>query len=261
VLAEDGKTKFVGFVLNAHDDFIPERGQLVVTCTHPEINGRETTVGQLRNGRIRVSVAVPQGAQQGEFELEASITGWHRAGGGLGSPLKWTTEFEVVDEIKPTRSRSGKDAGKKGAGEGGLVAVIWDTLDNHADWNNGVPGHVEDVPASTLAERPEYAELASAGDVSVPTIWLNQEYGPLKTYIGARSRELTTPGLDAAKERYAVGAGLGLLYLRQQFDRRATQGETISDEVELDAKQAVARSSLSMMPFFDRLARESGLDG
>jgi hypothetical protein len=262
VVAEDGKTKFVQFVLNAVDDFIPRRGQLLVTCTHPEINGRETTVGQLRKGRIRVSVAVPEGALEGSFELEASVNGWHRSSGGIGAPLKWTTHFEVVDEDKRSRgSGAGKSNGKRGAGEGGMVAVIWDTPDNQADWNNGVPGHVEDVPGTTLAQRPEYADLASLGAMSVPTILLNQEYGPLKTYLGARARELTSAGLDVSKERYAVGVGLGLLYLREQFNTRAKRGGTISDEVVLDAKQAVARSALAMMPAFDQLVKEAGLAG
>jgi len=93
----------------------------------------------------------------------------------------------------------------------------------------------------------------------VPTILLNQEYGPFKTYIGARSRDLTDSGVDGAKQRYAVGAGLGLLYLNQQLEARAKKGERIDEGFELDAKQALARSVLTMMPAFDRLVRDTGV--
>jgi hypothetical protein len=89
---------------------------------------------------------------------------------------------------------------------------------------------------------------------------LNNEYGPYKTYIGARSRDLTDGGIDAKKQRYAIGTGLGLLYLNQQLEHRAKRGEAISEAFELDAKQAVARSVLTMMPAFDRLVIEAGVN-
>ena len=71
--------------------------------------------------------------------------------------------------------------------------------------------------------------MAQLGNKAVPTILLNQEYGPFKTYIGARSRELTDSGIDGAKQRYAVGTGLGLLYLNQQLVPRAKKGEPIDE--------------------------------
>jgi hypothetical protein len=257
IVAEDDKTKFVQYTLNAVDDFMPARGQLAVRCSHPEINAREITVGELHQGRIRVSMAVPPNAQLGTFYLTAEITGWHRASGGVGATLTWVSELEVVDEI-PRRPRGTRTDGKGGTGEGNLVAVVWSSPDEQPDWNNGVPGHVEDVPASALAARPEYAELAQLGDKPIPTIMLNQEYGPFKTYISARSRDLTDTGVDAKKQRYAIGTGLGLLYLNQQLRQRARRGP-IDEAFELDAKQAIARSVLTMMPAFDSLVREAGL--
>jgi hypothetical protein len=193
------------------------------------------------------------------FELTAAVEGWSRAAGGLGAPLRWVSEFEVVDEMPKRQPPTSKGGTSGTTGEGNLVAVIWSTPAEQADWTNGTPGHVEDTSASDHATRPEYVELARLGDAKIPTIWLNQEYGPFKTYIGARSRDLTDPGVDGAKQRYAVGTGLGLLYLNQQLERRAKSGDQVSDEFELDAKQAVARSVLTMMPQFDRLAREAGV--
>ncbi len=258
ITAEDDKTKFVQYTLNAVDDFIPARGQLEVRCNHPEINAREITVGELHQGHIRVSIVVPPNAQQGTFELTAIIEGWQRAAGGLGSTLKWVSGFEVVDDLPSRRKGTGK-GGPTTTTAGYLVAVIWSSPADQSDWNNGVPGHVEDVPASTLAERQEYAELATLGAQAIPTILLNQEYGPFKTYIGARSRDLTDGGVDGAKQRYAVGTGLGLLYLNQQLERRAKSHQPIDETFELDAKQAIARSVLTMMPAFDRLVRETGV--
>ena len=53
-----------------------------------------------------------------------------------------------------------------------------------------------------------------------------------------RYRDLTGSGVDAAKQRYASGTGLGLLYLNQQLEQRAKKGNPINEEFELDAKQA-----------------------
>jgi hypothetical protein len=117
ITAEDDKTKFVQFTLNAVDDFMPARGQLQVRCTHPEINAREITVGELHKGHIRVSVAVPPNAQEGIFELTAEVHGWQRAAGGIGATLTWTSEFEVVDEMPKRGSRGAK--GKSGSGKDG----------------------------------------------------------------------------------------------------------------------------------------------
>lgn len=138
--------------------------------------------------------------------------------------------------------------------------MVWSTTEEQENWSNGVPGHVDKVPATTLAEtRPEYADLRSLGNAEVPTIFLNEDYGPLKQYVGARARDLTQRGVDDVRHRYAVGTGLGLLYLDQQFNKRIDKGEEISDEIFLDASQAVARSVLSTMPSYDMLLRETGI--
>jgi hypothetical protein len=65
--------------------------------------------------------------------------------------------------------------------------------------------------------------------------------------------------VDATKQRYAIGTGLGLLYLNQKLEQRAKANERISQAFELDAKQAVARSVLTLMPAFDLLVREAGV--
>lgn len=56
-----------------------------------------------------------------------------------------------------------------------------------------------------------------------------------------------------------MGAGLGLLLLDR--DLRATSNNGgVPPEVELTAKQAAAQSALVMMPHYDRLAQETGIE-
>ncbi len=258
VLCEAGKTRFITFICNAEDDFIPRRGRLRAVCDHPEITDREITVGRLRSGRVRVSVAVPVDAELGVYKLEVSITDWVRSSGGLGHPLRWITKFETVEE-RPVR-RGGGTSGTGGAGEGPLVALIWSNPNQEDGWDTTTVGEVEAVPASTLARRSDYAELAPLGDAPVQTLFLNEEFRPLKDYVGGRARDLTDEGVDRVKERYAVGTGVGLLLLEEDVDRRRRADEAVSEEWIQSSQRAVARGVLSIMPAFDELAREAGLE-
>lgn len=117
------------------------------------------------------------------------------------------------------------------------------------------------MPAKILAEQAEdYKGLEELGDTKIPTIFLNSDYGPLKRYEAARAKELTETGLDEARERYAVGAGLGLLLLDRDMKAK-TNGKAIPEEIEVTAKQATAQSALVMMPQYDRLAKAAGMEG
>ena len=171
--------------------------------------------------------------------------------------MYWTIEFEVLPEDweRPVRPRDRKS----GAAEGPLVAVIWSRPDEQSDWDGGVPGEVQEIPASLIALRPEYAELAALGDRKIPTIVLNEEYPHLKKYLAGRVHELSEAGIQGARNRYAVGLGVGLLLLDQQTERRMKHGEKIDTETVHAARQAMARGVLSIMPEFDELAKEAGL--
>jgi hypothetical protein len=262
VEAQEGKTKFVTFVCNATNDFVPRRAQLVVACKHPEINEREITVGKLRGGRMRVSVAVPLDALKGTFSLDVSIADWTRSSGGLGATLRWSTEFEVVEERpRAPRIATGKETGTNGAAVGNLVAIIWKSHQDQDGWSKVSVGDVEPVPAAELAaSRPEYVELGKLGDVPIPTLLLNEDYVGLKHYIEARANRLSESGLEQKRDQYAVGVGVGLLMLHQDLERRRKAGEMLQDDWAGSAKEAIARSVLSMMPAFDELAREAGLE-
>lgn len=258
-LAEAGKTKFLNFRLNAKDDFIPDRARLGVECDHPEIGPREVTVGHLRSGRVRVSIAVPLNAELGVFKLRVTLASWLRSSGGLGTPMEWTTKLEVVDHRPPRGRESGDGEGDRGAAEGELVALLWSTHEEQDEWDRRTVGEVQMVQARDLAERrKEYADLAVLEEAEVPTIMLNKEFYALKDYLGARAREIQD--LDRVRDRYAVGAGVGLALLDEENRKRSKKGSPTPVEWTRGAQLAVGRSVLSMMPAFDDLAREAGLD-
>jgi hypothetical protein len=263
LVVEDGKVRLLTYMLNAEDGFFESgRGELTFDCDHPDLDvDKHLVVGRLRDGYVRVQLQVPEGAAEGEYDLVVRLADWHKAAGGIGAPMEYRTKLEVVDEVASPKTGAGTKKGGKGSGEGVNVAVLWRDADEHGDgWHNGVPGGVEMVPAVDLAEKEEYAPLASLGDQKIPTIVFNKEYAPFKSYISTRAKDLGEKGVSDTKDRYAVGLGLGLLLLNEDFEKRAEKDkEPIDPRVELTAKAAVARSVLLMMPAFDTLIKEAGL--
>jgi hypothetical protein len=264
LIIEDGKVRYLEYMLNAVDDFLDSgRGGLLFETDHPDIDPvKHIAVGRLRDGYVRVQLQVPEGAAEGDFTLTAHLKDWHKAGGGIGPSMKYTTALAIVDEL-PSRNGAGPGKGGKGAGEGSQVAVLWTTPDEYGNgWNNVTPGGVDDIEASTLAQsRDEYKELSKLGTQRIPTILLNSTYAPYKGYIGARAKELTAGGAQDASDRYAVGVGLGLLLLHEDLKKRESgTKKPVDSEQVLIAQQAVARSVLLMMPAFDTLAREAGVE-
>ena len=264
LIMEDGKVRYLEYMLNAVDDFLDSgRGALTFETNHAEIvPSKHIVVGRLRDGYVRVQLQVPEGAAQGDFAITARLSQWHKATGGLGAEMHYTTALNVVDELPPKKGAGTSSNGSKGVGDGGYVAVIWGTEEHAEKWNNATPGKVEDIAAKTLAEaRPEYKELAKLGDQPIPTIIMNPDYAPYKGYISARAKQLTTTGTEEARERYAVGTGLGLLLIHVDTQKRQEKSKKlIDDEQVLSSQQAVARAVLLMMPAFDELAREAGIE-
>ncbi|MBT3326208.1 MAG: hypothetical protein HN396_08120 [Gemmatimonadales bacterium] len=257
-----GAVKSIYFRLNAKDDFLGagRRAELEVTCDHPDIGSDEITVGQLRSGRVRVALAIPDSADLGNYLIRATIPQWPKTSGGIGPKFEWSTKIEVVDEAttKPPGSSSGSRKGKSGPGEGGLVALIWktETDDGMDEWKPSTVGEIEMVEGTELAsQREEYKDLAKV-DSEIPTIVLNRTYSPLKSYVQARAVELTDEGKEQARERYAVGVGVALLLLDQEQRKREKAGEAMDEAAVNAGRKAAARAVLSVMPDYDRLAKE-----
>lgn len=256
-----GKVKGIYFKLNAKDGFISRRATPQVTCDHPDVGPSEITVGELRSGRFRVAIAVPESADLGNYKLEIEVDDWTKTSGGLGPRFEWTTKIEVVDDVTPKppapKPGGGKKKGKSGPDEGGLIALIWKSdMDDGVDWTPATVGEIEMVPGSDLAKRPEYEDLAKI-DAEIPTIVLNRTFSLLKKYVQARAVELTEDGKERARELYAVGAGVALLILDDEDRKVAEKTGKPMDETARNAGQvAAARGVLSVLPEYDRLAKE-----
>jgi len=175
--------------------------------------------------------------------------------------MQLTTRFEVVPEGTIRRRGAGAGQGQQGGREGNLVALIWNSHESQDGWDKRTVGEVELVPAQQLADvASEYAELGDMGDTPIPTLMLNKEYYGLKRYLDARAALLTDEGLKRARDRYAVGVGVGLCMLHKEQENRQRSGEIIPDEWLASSREALGRSVLSMMPAFDELAREAGIE-
>lgn len=149
---------------------------------------------------------------------------------------------------------------KKAASKGAQVAVLWRSNEYSEDWNGGVPGTIEPIEAIVLAEeREEYEELADLGSAQVPTVVLNEDFSPLKRYEVERLKKHEDKTLDQARDRYAVGVGVGLLVLEERDRRLAREGKERPVDT-LTERQAVARAALALMPDFDKLVMEAGLE-
>jgi hypothetical protein len=261
-----GQTRAITYSVDVVDSFFEGRGTVSVTSDHPEIEaGKEITVGKGRSGRVRVMVAVPDTLEPGTHLLEVVLDGWHKASGGLGPRLEHTTKLELVDEIPGSGSGTGKPTtsgtGTSGPGEGTNVALKWSSPDQQETWEKITVGEVEQIPAQVLAgAQLEYAELAGLGDVKIPTIVLNEEYPPFKKYLAGRNRDLTK--IERPKEQYAIGVGVALLLLDREVEARrtASSGDVPDDGFVASAQRTAARAVLAVMPSFDALAKEAGLE-
>ena len=266
VRAVIGQTRSIAYTVDVFDSFYEGRGMLEVASDHVEIQpGKEITVGKGRSGRVRVMVAVPDSLEPGAYQLSVTLENWQRTSGGLGNRLEYVTKLELVDEIPGSGVGAGKPAktgnGNTGPGEGNNVALKWSSFTQQDGWQKVTVGEVQHIPAALLASaEPEYAGLATLGDVKIPTIVLNEDYPPFKKYLATRNKKLTS--IDRPKEQYAIGAGVALLLLDGDLAERRKGGskkELPDDSFIAEAQQAAARAVLAVMPSFDALAKEAGL--
>lgn len=254
-------TKCVSVRVNAVDGFIPLRGNLAIRVGHPEISSSDVAVGSLKGGRVTVSIAVADEIETGVFPVTFEIKDWLRSAGGFGPPLCWEAELEVVEEV--TRHPKGSNGNGKSGGvdAGSFVAVIWRSLEDEEDWDHSTVGEVEEsYRASDLAQLEEYRELAQLGDAKIPTILLNEEYVQFRKYRESRVSTLSPSGIEGIKERYAVGVGVGLMMLHYESKEEQFGDSPLSHRVFRNAQRAVADSVLNMLPEYDRLLDEAGID-
>ena len=260
VVAARGRTKGIYFSVNAVDDFIPRSAELLVSCGHLDIDpATDITVGRLRGGRVRVAIAVPPDAEIAAADLTLRMPPWIARSGGRKGPLETKCRLRVVEP------KDGLDAGGQrgavGAPGPGRVALLWTSHDVEENWTSQTVGEVERIDADSLAEAAsDYAALAGS-HFEVLLVKLNEEFGPLKAYTALRAHEVGDEGVARAKDRYAVGVGVDLLVLDQHATMLSEQGLPV-DEAWIEAgRVAAARGVLAVMPDYDRLAAETGVEG
>lgn len=75
--------KHINLHLNATDDFMPDRGKIIVSSSCPLISEEQFEIGELRKGRIRIQLATPESLEPGDgFTLKFEIKDWLLASGG-----------------------------------------------------------------------------------------------------------------------------------------------------------------------------------
>ncbi|MXZ84856.1 MAG: hypothetical protein F4Z02_04275 [Acidimicrobiia bacterium] len=257
-----GRTHGLSYSLNARDGFIPTRAQCRVITDHLDIDPEEdVTIGELRKGRIRVSVAVPADAELTSKSFTLRVEEWLTMQGGLHVPLEATTQIEIVDEDdggKPQPPKPPRDRRKPAPAP---IATVWMSHESEEAWEANTPGDVERVPISTFAEvGDEYKDFADAeGDGLL--IKLNEEFAPLKSYVSMRAQSIGDEGVARLKDRYALGLGVYMVVADERHRRLGESGEPPDEELVGASLQAAAQGVLAMLPEFDALIAEAGLDG
>ncbi|HLA14419.1 MAG TPA: hypothetical protein VJZ25_05290 [Gemmatimonadaceae bacterium] len=255
-----GRSKALRFAVDAKDGFFSSgRGILTVTSSHPDIGTEDIAIGPANSGRIRVIITVPAEAQLGAFIVTAGIYTWEKASGGIGPDLEWTTRFNVADAISQPAPPEPTAKTKNRTSEGPQVALLW-RRGEQIDLLPTNPGKTDEVPASELAQDEEYRELATLGESPVLTIFLNEDYSPLKKYLRGRQAELTKIGSAHAYNRYAIDVGVALLVLHHEAEQRRKRGEHPDEDLLEVGRAAAAQGAISILPHFDALAREAGID-
>ena len=262
VVAPRGRIKGIYLSINGVDDFVPRRAEVLVTCTHLDVDpDSDVTLGQLRNGRLRVAIAVPPDADIADAQLLIEVPAWIGRDGGRKGPLRFSCPFRVTggdgggsDSSDRTRGTSARIAADR-------VALVWTSHEFEEGWTALTVGEVENIDADSLSQAsPDYSAFAGE-HFEVSVVKLNEEYAPLKAYAAIRAREVGDEGVARAKDRYAVGVGVDMLLLEQHVRALLDHQRQVDEEWLQAARAAAAQGVLSVMPDFDQLVAEAGLEG
>ncbi len=266
VTAGLGTTVTIFFEMNAVDGFVPERGTITITpdAGAPELS---LSIGDLRRGRLRVGANIPEDADLGVIQLDATLE-WRRREGGVAS-IPWMTKLEVVAEVKPKTSKPSKKKARKRKRPAGDLAFIWSTPDEQGEpWDDLTVGEVHEVEGSVLASQfPEsYGDLKGVKG-QIPTVVLNSEFRDWARYKKASIRKTTDSASDQREERYGIAVGSVVANfdalerkLRKRWEARDTAAGGAGDpdrpmtpEQFQRALAEAARGVIALMPDFDAL--------
>ena len=121
-----GRTTGIHIALNARDDFIPQRGRLWIECAHPQIDvDGDVTIGRLRNGRLRIAMAIAPDADLCTTELVIHLDDWTGHAGGLRAGMTAHTRLIVADPSpKGPVDRERRERRSDGA-QNSRIALLW----------------------------------------------------------------------------------------------------------------------------------------
>jgi hypothetical protein len=255
---------------NAKDRFIPDLGEIELVAP-PSAPAFEFGKGDLRRGRIQLSLFAPASAPLGDYELEVQLS-WMRSAGGVET-VSWPVKVRVVDEIaapKPPPGRGGRK--KSSAGE---VAFVWSDAEKEASWDDTVVGELQWIKGDDLAAtHPEtYSDLKGVDD-TVPTVVLNERLREFHAYIKGIAPDASDDALEVRREKYALAVGVVVASIYAQEDRltkayqRWKESENGGEEPEKPMTEAQirralaqhARGVLALMPDFDQLLGDVGTE-
>ncbi len=255
--------------INGIDGFVPERGEIT-------LEGRLTTdpslsVGDLRKGRLRLSLAASAEMPEGPVDVDVALT-WVRSNGGLGR-IAWPIRINVVNAIDPKPTAEPKGGGMGPTKNSGDVAFIW-VAGRDQGWDDTVVGELQDLKGDDLAtQRGEvYSDLKGVEEL-IPTIVLNKDFTDWAGYKRTIAKGASDATLDTRSERYGLAVGIIVANLTLE-ERKLTRKHDAweakrngSDEPPTPMKPEqmqralteAARGVVALMPDFDALTVE--LDG
>ena len=262
VRLERGRTRGIHYSLNARDGFVPSRAQCQVATTHLDIDPDEDlTVGELRNGRLRVSVAVPPDAELTTAKITIRVEPWLSIQGGLREALEAETDIEIVEEGDRPKPRPPQPGNGRSAAGTMPIATFWTTHEDEPDWDASTPGEAELVTASTFAELGTDYERFANFDGDGLLLKLNEEFTPLKSYTSMRARKIGDQSVRHLKDRYALGLGVYMVVADTHRRSAGESGNPPNEDLVAASRRAAAQAVLAMLPEFDALIAEAGLDG
>lgn len=260
-----GQRKSFHMQCNAVDGFVPDRAKINVIAgvgSPPVQFGR----GDLRRGRLQVSLLVAAEAPLGAAELEVALV-WNREDGERVE-LRWPLQVNVVSEPtlpKPPREGKGKKKHKRGD-----VAFLWADSKSHPEWENSMVGELQEIKGSALAKlKPKtYGDLKSVEDL-IPTVVLNRGFRELDAYLKgiAFAKDTGDQALDLRRDKYALAVGVTVANLwaqekklgeaHKRWEEGGKQGpepeQPMSDAQKQRALVEDARGVLTLLPDFDQL--------
>lgn len=252
--------------MNAVDSFVPERGSVTVTSVD-----RDTLlqfgVGDLRRGRLRLSVVAPDEVDIASCAFEVGLE-WQRKDGGM-SRMSWPVTITVI-AAPPEKKEAGGKTGSK-VKDSGDVAFLWSsTRDNQeADWDDDVPGELQQIKGSVLASLNPAVYMGLRNiEVEVPTIVLNEDFTDWSAYRKRVAKQVSDEQLNHRRDRYglALGANVARLAVREhQLKEKYETWQRESNGLDappkpMDKRQMfrataeAARSVLALLPEFDRIS-------